>query len=89
MVRQWQEMFFNGRYASTEMVNPDFVALAGAYGIDARRVIQREELRDSVMTMLAADGPYLLEIMVSREGNILPMVEPGASVSEVTLTYRQ
>jgi len=88
MVRQWQEMFFNGRYASTEMANPDFVALAGAYGIPAQRVSGREELRTSLMTMLAAQGPYLMEVAISREANILPMVEPGASVSEVTLTYK-
>ncbi|MBE0680211.1 MAG: biosynthetic-type acetolactate synthase large subunit [Bacteroidales bacterium] len=88
MVRQWQQMFFNGRYASTEMANPDFVALAGAYGIQARRVTLREELRTAVGAMLAAEGPYLMEVVISKEANILPMVEPGASVSEVTLTYR-
>ncbi len=88
MVRQWQEMFFNGRYASTEMFNPDFVTLAGAYGITAHRVTHREELREALVTMLAAEGPYILETVISREANILPMVEPGASVSEVTLTYR-
>jgi len=88
MVRQWQEMFFNSRYASTEMVNPDFIALAGAYGITAHRVTRREELQAAVGAMLAADGPYLLETVISREANILPMVEPGASVSEVTLTYK-
>ncbi len=88
MVRQWQEMFFNGRYASTEMANPDFVVLAGAYGINARRVTRREELGQAVGAMLAAKGPFLMEVAISREANILPMVEPGASVSEVTLTYR-
>ncbi|MCA1741502.1 MAG: acetolactate synthase large subunit, partial [Bacteroidales bacterium] len=88
MVRQWQQMFFNGRYASTEMANPDFVVLAGAYGIEARRVTHREELSTAIRTMLAAAGPFLMEVAISREANILPMVEPGASVSEVTLTYR-
>ena len=88
MVRQWQEMFFNGRYASTEMANPDFVVLAGAYGISAARVTRREELRQAAGAMLAAEGPFLMEVAISREANILPMVEPGASVSEVTLTYR-
>jgi acetolactate synthase-1/2/3 large subunit len=87
MVRQWQEMFFNGRYASTEMANPDFVAIAAAYGIAAERVSRREELRDAIAKMLEAEGPYILETAISREANILPMVEPGASVSEVTLTY--
>ena len=87
MVRQWQEMFFNSRYASTEMVNPDFVALASAYGIPRRKIKNREELKASAAEMLDSDGPFILVAEVSRTANILPMVEPGASVSEVTLTY--
>jgi acetolactate synthase-1/2/3 large subunit len=88
MVRQWQEMFFNGRYASTEMINPDYVKLAGAYGISAQRVDSRSELRGALLTMFAEDGPFITEVNISREANILPMVEPGASVSQVTLTYK-
>jgi acetolactate synthase-1/2/3 large subunit len=88
MVRQWQEMFFNKRYASTEMVNPDFVKLASAYGIKALSVSVREELRPAVKTMLETEGPFILEAKVSKEANILPMVEPGASVADVTLTYK-
>jgi acetolactate synthase-1/2/3 large subunit len=87
MVRQWQEMFFNSRYASTEMVNPDFVTLASAYGIPARKINRREELKEATAEMLASEGPFILVAEVSRTANILPMVEPGASVSEVTLTY--
>ena len=87
MVRQWQEMFFNSRYASTEMVNPDFVTLASAYGIPARKINRREELKEATAEMLASEGPFILVAEVSRIANILPMVEPGASVSEVTLTY--
>jgi len=88
MVRQWQDMFFNKRYASTELVNPDFVKIAGGYGIPARKVTNRDELKDSIAGMLAAEGPYLLDINIEKEGNVLPMVEPGASVSEVTLNYK-
>jgi acetolactate synthase-1/2/3 large subunit len=88
MVRQWQQMFFKGRYASTEMVNPDFVALSAAYGIPSQRVTSREHLREAIATMLAADGPFITEITISKEANVLPMVEPGASVSEITLTYK-
>ena len=87
MVRQWQEMFFNSRYASTEMVNPDFVTLASAYGIPARKINRREEVKEATAEMLASEGPFILVAEVSRIANILPMVEPGASVSEVTLTY--
>jgi acetolactate synthase-1/2/3 large subunit len=89
MVRQWQEMFFSGRYASTEMENPDFVTLASAYGIPARKITAREELIPAAKEMLGTEGPFLLVAEVSRTANILPMVEPGASVSEVTLTYDQ
>jgi acetolactate synthase I/II/III large subunit len=87
MVRQWQDMFFKKRYASTELVNPDFVMIANGFRIPAKRVSKREELKESVVEMLAAKGPYLLEIIVEKEGNVFPMVEPGSSVSEVRLTY--
>jgi len=88
MVRQWQDMFFNRRYASTELVNPDFVAIAGGFKIPAKKVVKREELQKALETLLSASGPYLLDIEIEKEGNVLPMVEPGASVSEVTLNYK-
>lgn len=88
MVRQWQDMFFSKRYASTEMINPDFVAIAKAYDISSKRVSERKNLKDTIIEMLESDGPYVLEIKIDKEANVLPMVEPGASVSEVTLTYK-
>ena len=88
MVRQWQDMFFKKRYASTELVNPDFIKVAEGYGIAGKKVTEREELRSSLEEMLAAEGPYILDIHVEKEGNVLPMIEPGASVSEVTLNYK-
>ena len=88
MVRQWQEMFFSKRYASTELVNPDFVTIAKGYKISAKRVLKRAELKDSLVEMLESEGPYLLDIKIDEEANVLPMIEPGASVSEVTLTYK-
>ncbi|HLP74567.1 MAG TPA: thiamine pyrophosphate-dependent enzyme, partial [Bacteroidales bacterium] len=87
MVRQWQDMFFDKRYASTELVNPDFVAIANAYGIQGRKVQQREYLKPALNDMLREKGPFLLEVCVEKEGNVLPMVEPGSSVSEVRLKY--
>ncbi len=87
MVRQWQDMFFSKRYASTELVNPDFVMIARAYGIPAKQVSARENLTESLREMLKTTGPYLLDISVEKEGNVLPMVEPGSSVSEVRLIY--
>ncbi len=87
MVRQWQQMFFDKNYASTELVNPDFVMISRAYHIPAKKVSKREELDSSLKEMLDADGPYLLEITIEKEGNVFPMVEPGKSVSEIRLTY--
>jgi acetolactate synthase-1/2/3 large subunit len=87
MVRQWQEMFFEKNYASTELVNPDFVMISRAYNIPAKKVSKRKELDSSLKEMLDADGPYLLEVMIEKEGNVFPMVEPGKSVSEIRLTY--
>jgi Thiamine pyrophosphate-requiring enzymes [acetolactate synthase, pyruvate dehydrogenase (cytochrome), glyoxylate carboligase, phosphonopyruvate decarboxylase] len=86
MVRQWQDMFFKKRYASTEMVNPDFVMIAGGFSIPAKRVSERSELKDSLIEMLAAPGPYLLEVVIEKEANVFPMVEPGSSVSDIRLT---
>jgi len=87
MVRQWQDMFYSKRYASTELVNPDFVTVASGYNIPGKSVTEREDLKNSLVEMLNAGGPYLLDIKIDNEANVLPMVEPGASISDVTLTY--
>jgi len=85
MVRQWQQLFFDKRYASTEMTNPDFVAIAKGYYIDAQKVTKRSELKLAVQEMMASDGPYFLEVCVEKEGNVFPMIPSGASVSEIRL----
>lgn len=85
MVRQWQQLFFEKRYSFTEMVSPDFVTLAKAYGIAAERVEARENLEQGMARMLGHAGPYLLEVMVEKEDNVFPMVPTGASVSEIRL----
>ncbi len=87
MVRQWQEMFHEKNYASTELVNPDFIMIAKAFSISAKKVTARKDLKDAIAEMLNTKGAYLLEIVVEKEGNVFPMVEPGKSVSEVRLTY--
>jgi len=85
MVRQWQQMFFEKRYASTEMINPDFVAIAKGYYIDAKKVDKRKELKSSVKKMLNSKKPYFLEVKVEKEANVFPMIPSGASVSDVRL----
>jgi acetolactate synthase-1/2/3 large subunit len=85
MVRQWQQLFFDKRYASTEMVNPDFVSIAKAYFLDSERVENRSDLEPAVKRMIESKKPYVLEICVEKEDNVFPMIPSGASVSDVRL----
>ncbi|SNZ00103.1 acetolactate synthase, large subunit [Flagellimonas pacifica] len=85
MVRQWQELFFESRYASTVMTNPDFVKIAEGYHIKSRRVVERSELVDAVNEMIASKDPYFLEVRVEKEDNVFPMIPSGASVSDIRL----
>ncbi|MDA9817305.1 biosynthetic-type acetolactate synthase large subunit [bacterium] len=85
MVRQWQELFFDKRYASTTMVNPDFQTIVSGYGIKTMKVTNRKDLDAAVGSMLAYDGAYFLEVRVAKENNVFPMVPTGASVSEIRL----
>ncbi|MCJ7758172.1 MAG: biosynthetic-type acetolactate synthase large subunit [Gillisia sp.] len=85
MVRQWQQMFFDKRYASTEMVNPDFVAIARGYQIKSNHVSERSKLKDAIKEMMEANEPYFLEVIVEKENNVFPMIPTGAAVSEIRL----
>ena len=85
MVRQWQQLFFDKRYASTEMINPDFVGIAKAYHIEAHSIRDRSELDGAVAKMIASDKPYFLEVCVEKEDNVFPMIPTGASVSDIRL----
>ena len=86
MVRQWQQLFFDKRYASTEMINPDFVTIAKGYYIDSERVNDRKDLKPAVERMIKSKKPYVLEICVEKEDNVFPMIPSGASVSDVRLS---
>lgn len=85
MVRQWQQLFHGKRYSFTEMTNPDFIKLAAAYDIPARKVTQREDLNSALEEMLNASTSFFLEVVVGKEDNVFPMVPAGAGVSEVLL----
>ncbi|MDD2380562.1 MAG: biosynthetic-type acetolactate synthase large subunit [Mariniphaga sp.] len=85
MVRQWQQLFFEKRYSFTELQNPDFIAIAKGFGIEAHKVEVRGELESGIQKMIDHDGPYLLEVIVEKEDNVFPMVPAGASVSDVML----
>lgn len=85
MVRQWQELFFGERYSFTQMKNPDFAAVARAYGIGSIEVNRREELDDAIADMLKDDKPYLLVVNVETKGMVYPMVPVGASITDILL----
>ncbi len=85
MVRQWQQLFFDKRYASTELINPDFITIAKGYSIKAQKVEERKDLANAVEQMMAHDGPYVLEVCVEKEDNVFPMIPTGASVSDIRL----
>ncbi len=85
MVRQWQELFNDRRYSFVDIESPDFVALAAAYRIAGKCVSEREELPGTLKEMLDHKGSYLLEVMVTKENNVFPMVPQGCSVSEIRL----
>ncbi|MCB0487775.1 MAG: biosynthetic-type acetolactate synthase large subunit [Cyclobacteriaceae bacterium] len=85
MVRQWQELFHQKRYSATEMTNPDFVKLAQAYNIPARRIEERTDLVPALKEFLESATSSFLEVVVGKEDNVFPMVPAGAGVSEVLL----
>lgn len=84
MVHQWQKLFYHERYSSTVLdANPDFVKLADAYGWTAERVDRPADLDAALADMLAAEGPYLLDVVISRDQNVYPMVAPGNAICDV------
>ena len=82
MVRQWQEMFFDGHIKEVPMPGPDYVKLANAYGIPALRVEHQEDVAAALQEAKAYDGPFLIEFVVERETNVYPMVPPGGSLAD-------
>ena len=84
MVHQWQKLFYNERYSSTLLDPvPDFVKLAEAYGWQAAQVSRPNDLVDALEAMLCAEGPYLLDVVISRDQNVYPMVAPGKAMNDV------
>jgi acetolactate synthase-1/2/3 large subunit len=86
MVRQWQELFYDERYESTRLLNPDFVKLAEAYGVRGWRVRRPDEAKPAIAEASAQPGPALIEFQVAEEGeegNVYPMVPAGAALHEM------
>ena len=85
MVRQWQQLFHGKRYSFTELDNPDFIKIAEAYRIRARKVTAQADLTAALLEMLESPSSYFLEVVVEKEENVFPMVPAGAGVSEIIL----
>ena len=80
MVRQWQEFFHDKRYAATPMLSPDFIKLAEAHGVPARRVTERSEVAKTVQEARDSDDPTLIEFQVQKEEAVYPMVPAGSDL---------
>ncbi|MGE4374810.1 MAG: biosynthetic-type acetolactate synthase large subunit [Methanoculleus sp.] len=83
MVRQWQELFYDRRYAYTELSPVDFVKVANAYGVEGMRVEEKADVRGALETALSHDGPFVLDFRIEREENVFPMVPAGAAINEM------
>jgi acetolactate synthase-1/2/3 large subunit len=83
MVRQWQGLFYERRYVATPLSGPDFVQIAGAYGIPGLKVTKREGVVPAIERALTEDGPFLIDFVVEPEEDVYPMVPPGATLAEV------
>ena len=86
MVRQWQQLFFERRYSSVALQNPDFLKIAEGFGVAGKKITDPKNLKAGVAEMLAHDGPFLLHVMVEKEENVFPMIPSGASVDEIRLS---
>lgn len=85
MVRQWQQLFFDKRYSSTEMINPDFQQLAKGFRMKTNQVTHRDQLDEALTEFISSEGSYFLEVMVGKENNVFPMVPSGSGVAEIRL----
>ena len=83
MVRQWQQLFFEGRYSGTPLYGPDFAKVAEAYGITGLTVREKGEVEPAFTKAMDIDGPVLLDFKVEEEENVYPMVAPGAPVGDM------
>ncbi|HEY9652323.1 MAG TPA: biosynthetic-type acetolactate synthase large subunit [Coleofasciculaceae cyanobacterium] len=90
MVRQWQNLFYDGRYSATNLESgtPAFSRLADVYGIKGMKVSQREDLGNAIAKMLVHDGPVILEVRVTPNENCYPMIAPGHSNSDMLGLHR-
>ena len=103
MVVQWEDRFYEGVRAQTilgdpdnigsptnmDAIYPDYVRIAEGFGVKARQVYKKEDLRDAIKEMLDFDGPYLLDIIIPYDEHVLPMIPSGRTVADIILTPDQ
>ena len=85
MVRQWQELFFEGRYSFVELENPDFLKIAEGFGVPGKEISNPRDLKSGIEEMLSTDGAFLLHVRVKKEENVYPMIATGKAVDEIVL----
>ncbi len=83
MVRQWQQLFFEGRYSGTPLLGPDFAKVAEAYGISGLTVTEKEQVVPAIEQAIEIDGPVLIDFRIVQEENVYPMVAPGSAIHEM------
>ena len=82
MVKQWQEMYYDGHLKAVPVDGPDFIKLCEAYGVGALRVTEQEDVLPALRQAQAHDGPFLIEFVVDSNTNVYPMVPPGGSLAD-------
>ncbi|NNM89042.1 MAG: acetolactate synthase 3 large subunit, partial [Phycisphaerae bacterium] len=85
MVRQWQKMFYGSRFSNTEMVNPDFAAMAESFGIRGIRCEKKEDVQKVVDEMIRHPGPCVVDFLCETDENVYPMVPSGKGIHEMEL----
>jgi acetolactate synthase-1/2/3 large subunit len=83
MVRQWQQLFFEGRYSGTPLLGPDFAKVAEAYGIPAVTVLEKAKVLPAIEQAIQTPGPFLIDFRIEQEENVYPMVAPGSPISSM------
>ena len=83
MVRQWQELFWDGRYSAVHQEGPDWVKLAEAYGATGMNATDKATLVDDLKAAIATEGPVVVDVRVTREESVYPMIAPGAAAREM------
>lgn len=84
-VRQWQNLFYHQRFSQTPLLNPDFIAIARAYGIEGMDIHDRSELKEGIERMLAHDGAFVLNVAIDPEDMVFPMVAPGKAIDNMLI----